>query len=437
MKNMKKTLLSLVTISAIATTGVLADSTTDIAELKAMMMEMNKRLAKLETENRQLKAKVAKKEKAVAHTARTKKTTTHKKKKAAPHHAASTQSEKIAALEEKVETLEQTSKKETAVFSKVPKLKFSGKHYLGFVSDSEKDINKFETRRNYLQLKGYFGEDLKDYFRITLDTFQSHDDKPANDNGSWEVRLKYAYLYLDNVLPYTGVEIGQAHKPWIDYEEHHGWNYRSISKVLVEAHNGAHFTTSADLGINFKTKTEYFSSELGIFNGEGYHGDTSDNEHISGEWRLTGHLLGTGKKHVHKHDTYADISFFGQYNTEYKEGQDDFVWYGVHAVYNQPEFLLAAQYVDATEGGVSKEGDGWSVNGEFRLETLSESLYGWNILARYDSFELDAGEERERSLAGLAYQYNKYVEFVANYLREEVDDDTKTDAFMLTAEVNW
>jgi hypothetical protein len=433
MKNMKKTLLSLVTISAIATTGVLADSTTDIAELKAMMMEMNKRLAKLETENRQLKAKVAKKEKAVTHTARTKKTTTHKKKKAAPHYAASTQSEKIAALEEKVETIE----KHTMVKSKAPVLKFSGKHYLGFVSDQAGDEteNYFETRRNYLQVKAYFADNPKNYMRVTLDTFQNTkgDDK---DLGSWEVRLKYAYLYLDNILPFTGVEIGQAHRPWIDYEEHHGWYYRSISKVFVEAHDGAHFTNSADLGVNFKTKTDYFSSEIGLFNGEGYHGIQEGNG-LSGEWRLTGHIFGTGEKHVHKSDTYADVSFFGQYNTDYKAKGNDFIWYGIHAVYNQPEFLLAAQYVEATDGGADKEGNGWSVNGEFRLDTLSDRMYGWNLLGKYDSFELDTGLERERTIAGLAYKYNKNVEFIANYLNEEVDDDTETDAFMLTAEVNW
>jgi hypothetical protein len=109
----------------------------------------------------------------------------------------------------------------------------------------------------------------------------------------------------------------------------------------------------------------------------------------------------------------------------------------MHAVYNQPEFLLAAQYVEATHGGVDKEGNGWSVNGEFRLQTLSESMDGWNILGRYDYFELDSGEERERSIAGLAYKYNKYVEFIANYMNEQTDGDTQTDAFMLTTEVNW
>jgi hypothetical protein len=427
---MKKTLLSLVTISAIATTGVLADSTTDIAELKAMMMEMNKRLAKLEAENKQLKAKVAQKT--------TAKTTTKKvaTKKAAPkkvHYTKWEQSQKIAALEEKVEKIE----KHTAVKSKAPVLKFSGKHYLGFVSDSagEGTENYFETRRNYLQVKAYFADNPKNYMRVTLDTFQNTKGEDK-DYGSWEVRLKYAYLYLDNVLPFTGVEIGQAHRPWIDYEEHHGWFYRSISKVLVEAHDGAHFTNSADIGVNFKTKTEYFSSEIGLYNGEGYHG-IQEGDGLSGEWRLTANLLGTGKKHVHKSDTYADVSFFGQYNTDYKAKGQDFVWYGVHAVYNQPEFLLAAQYVEATDGGADKEGNGWSVNGEFRLDTLSSSMHGWNLLGRYDSFDLDAGEERERTIAGLAYQYNKYVEFIANYLNEQVDGKDQTDALMLTAEVNW
>ena len=414
---MKKIVLSTVAITVLAITGANADSASDIAEMKAMMKQMNQRLAKLEQENLQLKSQ-AKKAKSTKHS---KKSSSHVAKKEVTNEETSVHVEKFA--------------KATVVKSKVPVLKFSGKHYLGFVSDVEKEENKFETRRNYFQVKGYLGEDSKDYFRVTLDTH--HDD-----DGSWIARLKYAYLYLDNILPFTGVEIGQAHRPWIDYEEHHGWYYRSISKVLVEDKHAAHFTNSADLGVNFKTKTEYFSSELGVYNGEGYHGNTDHNTDLSGEWRLTGHIFGTGKKHVHKSDTYADLSFFGQYNTNYKETTSngpkaDFVWYGMHAVYNQPEFLLAAQYVEATDGGVDKEGNGWSVNGEFRLQTLSESMDGWNILGRYDYFELDSGEERERSIAGLAYKYNKYVEFIANYMNEQTDGDTQTDAFMLTTEVNW
>jgi hypothetical protein len=64
-------------------------------------------------------------------------------------------------------------------------------------------------------------------------------------------------------------------------------------------------------------------------------------------------------------------------------------------------------------------------------------MNNWNLLAKYDIFDLDSGEERERKIAGIAYKYNRNVEFIANYLNEEIDGETKTDSLMLTAEVNW
>jgi hypothetical protein len=332
-------------------------------------------------------------------------------------------------------------------------LKFSGKHYIGFVSNDVKDTatgesfrdNYFETRRNYIQVKGYFFDDPKSYMRVTLDTHQVKDNGTTSNKGDWEVRLKYAYLYLNEILPNTGVEFGQAHRPWIDYEEHHGWLYRSIAKTFVEKKQDADFTNSADLGINFKTKLDYFSSELGVFNGEGYHGliDKDADNGLSAEWRLTANLLGTGKKHVHKHDTYADVSFYGQYNTEYEKKGDplshDFIWYGLNAVYNQPEFLIAANYLKATEADVDFKGSGWSVNGELRLLTFDESLVDWNIIGRYDRWNLDAFDDpRENIIAGLSYQWNKNIEFIANYLGEkDPRNELESDKLMFTAEVNW
>ncbi len=440
MPNLKKILLSTVAISVLAVTVSYADSASDIAEMKVMMQQMNQRLAKLEKENVQLKAQ-AKKTK-TARKSSTKKSSTKK----------STWTKKTSSGEYEVtdeETADHVVKfaKATVVKSKVPVLKFSGKHYLGFVGsklqhhDSE---NKFETRRNYIQVKGYMGEDSKDYLRITLDTFQNVDknDETPKDNGSWEVRLKYAYLYLDEILPFTGVEIGQAHRPWIDYEEHGGWNYRSISKVFVEQDNAAHLTNSADLGVNFKTKTEYFSSELGLFNGEGYHG-IEDGNGLSAEWRLTGHILGGGTHKRKTSSTYADVSFLGQWNDQSaKHGYEDLNWYGVHAVYNQPEFLIAAQYVDTVnaangEFGSSKNyaGNGYSINGEYRF------MQDWNIIGRYDNWKLDHFDNgsQENIIAGLAYKYNKYIEFIANYYgqQNQNNSDLNEDAVMVTAEVNW
>lgn len=348
----------------------------------------------------------------------------------------------MAAMSNKIATLEsketEQDKKAPKVKAKASVLQFSGTHYLSFVSSKTNGgdrKNKFETRRNYLQVKGYFFEDPKSYMRVTLDTAQIA-------SGDWELRLKYAYLYINNILPFTGVEFGQAHRPWIDYEEHHGWYYRSIAKTFVEKGQDADFTNSADLGINFKTKTDYFSSEIGLFNGAGYHGQ-EDGDGLSFEWRLTANLLGTGKKHVGKDSTYADLSFYGQYNNDYGKKGDavsgDFIWYGVNAIYNQPEFLLAANYLKSTEAADAFKGDGYSVNGEFRLKTLSPAMEDWNVIGRYDKFDLDSGASKKTWITGLSYDWNKNVEFILNY---EDNKDTRipaseTKRVLFTAEVNW
>ncbi len=427
---MKKTLLSFVAISALAVTGANASNSSEIKTLKANMAQMNAKIAKLEKQDKETKE------------------------------------------------LAEKYKKATPVFAKTSKLKFSGVSYLGFVSNnadymdgSDSSSSYFETRRNYFQVKAYLFEDPKSYMRITLDTHQVHNsvkddsDIKFGNTGDWEVRLKYAYLYLDNVLPNTGVEFGQAHRPWIDYEEHHGWWYRDIQKTFVEAKHGADWSNSADIGINFKTKTEYFSSELGAYNGEGYHGtfDTggydSEGNSLSLEWRLTGHILGTGKKHVHKHDAYADVSFFGQYNMAYgKKGgvnaisgeSEDFKWYGVHAVYNQPMFLVAAQYLKSNNAAEKYAGKGWSVNGELRFGEFSESMDGFGLLARYDDFTYDEYkiDEKKTTIAGLFWDMNKNVEFVLNWEQDKTaynyavaapkaSDKTKNDALLFTAQVKW
>jgi len=333
------------------------------------------------------------------------------------------------------------------VKSGVPTLKFSGVHYLGYTytddkTSANKDTSKFETRRNYLQVKAYWNK--KDYMRITLDTHQ-------DTTGDWKVRLKYAFLYLDNVLPYTGVEFGQAHRSWIDWEEHHGWLYRSISKTFIEDGTAADLTNSSDIGINFKTKTDYFSSELGIYNGEGYHGKAEGNS-MSYEWRLTANILGTGKKHVHAtEDEYFDISLTGQYEDKnyYKADPygNDFSkkkWWGIHAVYNQPMFLIAGMYVDSSSSTYNSGkgcGTGYTVNGEFR------PAHKWSIFGRYDYWKTenkaDAGDykdlDKDQYIAGVAYKYNKNVKFIGNIKSYDSVNfgKGKADQYMLSAEVKW
>ncbi|WP_069471628.1 porin [Candidatus Marithrix sp. Canyon 246] len=326
--------------------------------------------------------------------------------------------------------------------SAISELKFNGVHYLGFTSSKEDGGDResnFETRRNYFQVKAYFNK--KDYMRLTLDSFQ--ETKGSNkDKGSWLTRVKYAYLYLDEVLPYTGVEMGQVHRPWIDYEEHHGWWFRSISKVFVESGYGAHLINSADLGVNFKTKLAHFSSEIGVYNGEGYHA-IENGEGLSTEARLTYHVYDSSKGRKPSND-YINFSYFGIKSLEdNKRGNNDFTLNGLHAVYNTKQFLIAGQYIKADNGNNDVyEGDGYSLNFEYR------PMDKFWFIGRYDDWDQavasNGGGDRKHYLLGAVYNLYKQVRFIANVRQTDYDESDSLNAgikdetqFMLTAEVHW
>ncbi|MBV5320517.1 MAG: hypothetical protein JZU62_02425 [Sulfuricurvum sp.] len=388
------------------------------------------------------------------------------------------------------------------VKSKAKTLEFSGTHYLGFTSANPSTkvdsatansnypgrSSGFEMRRNYVQVKAYFND--KDYARVTLDstkelaspvgtTQDSSDLKTSQGGGYADVFVKYAYLYLDKVLPYTGVEMGIVHRPWIDYEEHNGWHYRSFNKVMIEekgtaTESGVDLVNSADFGVNFQTKTDMFSSEIGIFNGEGYHadkiaGNQESTSKLSTEWRLTGHIIGSGEK-VGKNDrtkdTYANISTFGLISKNHKDdsatvndvGEYDRSFYGIHAVYNQPEFLIAAQYLTAKDDKRNqrlattfdtKDYTAWSINAEYR------PIQDWTVIGRYDDYKIESefngavssNIEGDKIIAGLAYKYNKNVSFIASakFIDEKDskvpakvgDTGESKDVYMMTTELKW
>ena len=345
--------------------------------------------------------------------------------------------------------------KETDVFSHADKLKFSGLAYLGLTSTDYRaaessntaDTSKFELRRAYFQLKAYLLEDPKSYYRVTMD---------ASTHGSstdyQSVIVKYAYLYLNNVLPFTGVELGQVHRPWIDYEEHNSWGYRDIQKVFVEDGNGAHLTNSADLGFNFKTKTKYFDSEIGMFQGEGYHTAEANNDGMSLEWRATTHLLGVNGKDKATKKTYADVSFYGQYNTRHKadaaakSGYADLVFGGLHAVFNTPAFQIAGQYIlsndtsDVTNTVSAQSGSGYNAHTVARFG----SHHQYAVLGRYDSWTankfVNADEVENRTYTlGASWEQNKNVQWVANVTTTVIqkNSDKNGNMYMITAQVEF
>ncbi|MCK4974823.1 MAG: hypothetical protein KAR81_06185 [Sulfurimonas sp.] len=356
-------------------------------------------------------------------------------------------------------------KKSTPVFSKTSKLKFSGTHYLGYVQKNTQSENtgNFEMRRNYVQVKAYLFDDPKSYLRVTLDS--TYSNSTADGEGHADVYVKYAYLYMNEILPYTGMEFGMVHRPWIDYEEHQGWWMRSLSKVFVEASESSHLTNSADLGVNFKTKTPYFTFEVGVFNGEGYHGSNDgdgDEEHIgdgvSVEWRATAAVLGNGeKKRKPLKDDYFDLSFFGQYNMDNSKNAtgdnaivdaEDYVWYGFHTVYNTPSFLISAQYVTAENDRVNDSnwnGEGYSVNGTYRFGEKKQ----FSVIGRFDNWTAEKSSaveyETNNAIYGVAWQQNKNFKWLLSGQSYDAKDGanykgsaaTNWTSAMLTAEVHW
>jgi len=391
---MKKIILSTVAITTLALTGAHANTHSELKKIKASMSEMTQRLSEIEAENKKLS-------------------------------------------------------KATPLFAKASKLKFSSLTYFGFTNTKNVDPtipskSDFAIRRAYFQVKAYMMEDPKSYYRVTFDL-----TKEAG--GSEKVRAKYAYVYLNNVFSNTGVEVGLAHRPWHDYEEHNAWYYRNISKVLLESKNGADLSNSADYGVMFKTRTKYFEADYGLFSGEGYHGNQNGNG-LSFEWRTTAHLLGVAGKDKQTSKTYFDASFFGQINKKHKnilvggvtEAQD-LKFYGLHTVYNQPEFLLSAQYMYSSDtsnivGNVSAQaGKGYSVNGEYRLGDEKQ----YRVFARYDAWTPKTTQLTQKTtIAGVAWEQNRNLQWVANVTKTNnqivaptvAQDTTK---LMLTAEIKF
>ncbi len=338
--------------------------------------------------------------------------------------------------------IEVPAAKGTPVVSKDKKIKIGGTAYIHWDYDmqNKSEHNAFKITRNYFEVRGYFND--RDYFRTTLDVYQdttsyvkdidfSNNSTSTKTDSSYKVRLKYAYVYLHDVLPYTGVELGMAHRPWIDWEEHHSWLHRDLEKTFMESSGGAHLINSADIGANFKGKYGIASWEVGVFNGEGYH-EEENSEHFgkSLEGRLSLNLF----------DGFT-ISGHTVHSFNHKDENYDRHIYQVHAVYNNPYFLVAAQYiwnnVDNHEGDDTDQ-KGYSINGDLKLKPFIG--YPLGILARYDHWDPDddrSNDERDQFIYGAFYRLNSHLKFTLAH--ERVIDDAGSDksTLMAVTEVRW
>ena len=342
--------------------------------------------------------------------------------------------------------------KSTEVKSMTDRIDLSMLAYIGYYNQDfrEKgnvDKNDFETRRMYFQAKAYLDGSKKDYFRLTYDAFVS-------GNGNYQnAAIKYAYLYLDKILPFTDIEIGQAHTTLLDYEEGHSWAYRSIDNVFTEENNGPKLYASAGRGFDLKTNTQYFSSEIGVYNNAGYH-DTEKTTNSNGmgmdyEGRFTLHALGTGTDYKTAH-TYWDISLLAKHNVNATTAGDNIDGFGIHTVYNTQPLLVSAQYwnLPDTNSGTATStnaGTGYSVNVEGRMGEKDQ----YHAFARLDNWKHKqaAGVEeyaQRTYIVGAAWDMNKNVQWQANVITYDNQHNTTNTStsdnynkYMLTAQVSF
>ena len=363
--------------------------------------------------------------------------------------------------------------KSTTLNSMTDKIDLSMLAYIGYVNTdyrdkTKADTNDFEARRMYFQVKAYLDGSKKDYFRLTYDVFNTGSvttSGSASGGQYYAAQVKYAFLYLDKILPFTDIEIGQAHTTLLDYEEGHSWAYRSIDNVFTEQPNGPKLNASAGRGIDLKTNTQYFSSEIGLYNNTQYH-DAENTYNNNGmgmdyEGRFTLHALGTGTDYKQDH-TYWDVSLLAKHvaggdkagQTTGPENGYDATWFGVHSVFNTKQLLIAGQYLSSqdTDGAdtVSKKaGTGYSVNFDARAGEKDQ----YHVFGRIDNWkqkmQLTSDENEQRTyIAGAAWDMNKNVQFVANVIIQDNQKDIANadttnmngkngNSYMLTAQVQF
>lgn len=126
-------------------------------------------------------------------------------------------------------------------------------------------FNGFDITRAYVNIKGKFKGGIST--RVTGDIYR-------DANGSYNYRLKYAYVgFTPKDSPVTFL-FGQVQTPWLDWNEGM-WGYRMQGTMALDRN---HYLSSSDIGLvvdgNFDNNA--FGFYAGVYNGEGYHSGESD-----------------------------------------------------------------------------------------------------------------------------------------------------------------
>jgi hypothetical protein len=164
--------------------------------------------------------------------------------------------------------------------------------FLYQLNDTINGQNNFDITRAYINVIGNFAKGVQT--RITADIYSVSDASGTgganNDNGSYDYRLKYAYVaYTPEGSPLTA-RFGLTQTPWLDWEEAL-WDYRMQGTMAMDRDG---YMTAADFGaaVDGTWNKHQFDFQAGIYNGEGYHGGVGD-ENKDIMFRVSGRLVNT------------------------------------------------------------------------------------------------------------------------------------------------
>jgi len=329
-----------------------------------------------------------------------------------------------------------------------PQVKIGALWYLSYQDGTSggDDFSKFAIKRGYINVESTISPFLS--ARITPDVTQ-------DSSGDIKVRIKYAYAKFH--LPEMGfvtrpeIEVGVAHMPWLDFEEHINL-YRMQDTMFMER-NG--MFNSADLGVTFmgllggtvsaahqqRVSKAYpgrwGSFAFGVYNGGGYHASEA-NENKTVEGRLTVRPLPDLAPGL-------QLSYFGVRGKGNAAAEPDWDVDALMASFESPSLVATATWMDGTgnqrgnavdASGRALDRDGWSAFVEGRLHPK------WSVIGRYDRFDPDTGadaDENDRTILGLAYRLGGGNTLLLDWDRVGYDAAGKPDddRLQLTLQVKY
>lgn len=314
------------------------------------------------------------------------------------------------------------------------------------------EYNEFKAKRGYINIKKEINSWLE--ARITPDVHM-------DSSGDMKVRLKYIYAKFkcpsEGFIYKPWVEFGQAHMPWLDFEEH--INYYRLQDTMFAERNGNF--NSADFGatlgallggemgedyqkrVNNKYPGRYGSFAVGVYNGGGYHA-AENNENKALEGRLT----------VRPAPDYVpglQVSYFGIYgegNTAPTDemGPPDWRFNLGQVTYEHERVTVTGTYAKAKgnqkgtfvdESGEALCHGGYSVFGELKLPELKSSVIGrWD---HYDPNDDIDDDENDRVIVGYAYHLPMHSMILVDVEHLSFsDDDMESDwRFQTTVQIHY